>query len=255
MILLKNANDIIKMRPACQISAGALKVAKNFILPGITTKEIDHEMTKFIVGAGAKPSFFGQENQYGEKFNATACISLNEQVIHGIPSSQVKLKEGDIVSIDVGAYYNGFHGDNAYTFAVGNVSDDAKNLLKVTEECLYLGIDQVIPGNRIGDISNAVQTHAESFGYGVVREFIGHGVGESLHEDPEVPNFGNPHRGPRLVPGMVIAIEPMINLKGAGVKVLKDGWTTITASGSISAHFENTVLVTKEGYEILTVAE
>lgn len=253
MILLKNAADIEAMKPACQISAKALEIAGKFMQPGITTKEIDNEMHKFIVQSGAKPSFMGQPNMKGDKFPATACISINNQIIHGIPSHKVRLKEGDIVSVDVGAYYNGYHGDNAYTFAVGKISAEARQLLDVTEECLKLGIAQAKPGNRIGDISNAVQQHAESFGFGVVREFVGHGVGESLHEDPEVPNFGKPGRGPRIVPGMTIAIEPMINLKGAGVRVLPDGWTTVTESGSISAHFENTIVITESGPQILTI--
>lgn len=203
---------------------------------------------KFIVQAGAKPSFLG----YGG-FPASACISLNDRVIHGIPSSREILKEGDVVSVDVGAYYNGFHGDNAYTFRVGEVSPEADQLLRVTEESLTKGIAQAKAGNRIGDISNAIQTYTESFGYGVVREYIGHGVGRNLHEDPEVPNFGKPGRGMRLVAGMTIAIEPMINLSGAGVRQLPDGWTVVTKSGSISAHFEHTILITEEGAKILTV--
>ena len=186
-------------------------------------------------------------------FPASACISLNDQVIHGIPSSRVILKEGDVVSVDVGAYYNGFHGDNAYTFRVGEVTQEADQLLRVTEESLMKGIQQAKAGNRIGDISNAIQTYTESFGYGVVREYIGHGVGRELHEDPEVPNFGKPGRGMRLVPGMTIAVEPMINLSGAGVRQLSDGWTVVTKSGSISAHFEHTILITEEGARILTV--
>ena len=203
---------------------------------------------KFIVQAGAKPSFLG----YGG-FPASACISLNDQVTHGIPSSREILKDGDVVSVDVGAYYNGFHGDNAYTFRVGAVTPEAEKLLRVTEESLMKGIQQAKAGNRIGDISNAIQTYTESFGYGVVREYIGHGVGRDLHEDPEVPNFGKPGRGMRLVAGMTIAIEPMINLSGAGVRQLSDGWTVVTKSGSISAHFEHTVLITEEGAKILTV--
>lgn len=215
--------------------------------PGVSTKEIDDAIKKFIVGAGAKPSFLG----YGG-FPASACISINNEVIHGIPSKDRKLCGGDIVSVDVGAFYNGFHGDNAYTYAVGDISEEAAQLLRVTEACLYKGIEAAKPGNRIGDIGHAVQTHAEQFGYGVVRKFVGHGVGKNLHEDPEVPNFGTPGRGVRLAPGMTLAIEPMINLAGADVKVLSDGWTTITTSGSLSAHFEHSIVITKDGAQILT---
>ena len=236
------------MSEACKLSNAALWAAEPYIKVGVSTKEIDHVIHKFIVQAGAKPSFLG----YGG-FPASACISLNDRVIHGIPSSREILKDGDVVSVDVGAYYNGFHGDNAYTFRVGEVSPEADQLLRVTEESLTKGIAQAKAGNRIGDISNAIQTYTESFGYGVVREYIGHGVGRNLHEDPEVPNFGKPGRGIRLVAGMTIAIEPMINLSGAGVRQLPDGWTVVTKSGSISAHFEHTVLITEEGAKILTV--
>ena len=203
---------------------------------------------KFITQAGGTPSFL---NLYG--FPGSACISVNDQVIHGIPSPRIKLKEGDIVKVDVGAFYEGFHGDNAYTFPVGQISEEARKLLKVTEESLYKGIEQARPGNRIGDISHAVQAYNEGFGYGVVREFVGHGVGKKVHEDPEIPNFGKAGRGVRLVPGMVIAIEPMINLSGAGVRTLADGWTVVTKSGSLSAHFEHTVAITESGAKILTV--
>lgn len=237
------------MSDACKISAQALKLAGDFMQEGITTMEIDHEIKKFIVSTGAKPSFLG----YGG-FPNSACISVNDVVIHGIPSKKLRLKDGDIVSVDVGAYYNGFHGDNAYTYAVGELSADAKQLLTVTEECLYKAIEQATVGNRIGDISSAVQQHAESHGYGVVRKFVGHGVGKNLHQDPEVPNFGRAGHGVRLAAGMTLAIEPMINIKGADVKVLGDGWTTVTASGSLSAHFEHSIVVTNDGPKILTRA-
>ncbi len=248
MVILKNAHEIEKMSEACRLSNAALWAAEPFMKPGVSTKEIDHVIHQFIVKAGAKPSFLG----YGG-FPASACISINDQVIHGIPSAKTILKDGDVVSVDVGAYYNGFHGDNAYTFEVGTVSPEAKKLLEVTKESLSLGIAQAKPGNRLGDIGHAIQEYTESFGYGVVREYIGHGVGKDLHEDPEVPNFGNPGRGMRLVPGMTLAIEPMINLSGAGVRQLADGWTVVTKSGSISAHFEHTVLITETGVKILTV--
>ncbi|MBC8610810.1 Methionine aminopeptidase 1 [uncultured Ruminococcus sp.] len=249
MITLKNAHEIRAMSEACRISAQALKVAGEYMQPGVSTKEIDDAIRKYIVSTGAKPNFLG----YGG-FPASACISINNEVIHGIPSKKRILHEGDIVSVDVGAFYNDFNGDNAYTFAVGEISDEAKQLLRVTEECLYKAIEVAKPGNRIGDIGHAVQSHAESFGYGVVRKFVGHGVGRKLHEDPEVPNFGNPGRGVRLAAGMTLAIEPMINLVGADVRVLSDGWTTVTASGSIAAHFEHSIVITDEGARILTRA-
>ncbi len=248
MVILKNAQEIQAVSEACKLSNAALWSVESYMQPGVTTKEIDHVLHKFIVQAGGKPSFLGL---YG--FPGSACISLNSEVIHGIPSPKVKLKEGDIVKVDVGAFYNGFHGDNAWTFQVGKVDPATVRLLKETQECLRLGIEQAKPGNRIGDISHAVQSHAESFGYGVVREFVGHGVGRKVHEDPEVPNFGKPGRGVRLVPGMILAIEPMINLSGAGVKQLADGWTIVTQSGSNSAHFEHTVVITEDGAKILTV--
>ncbi len=249
MIELKTTSEIKKMSEACKISAQALKLAGDYMKPGVSTKEIDDAIRKFIVSTGAKPNFLG----YGG-FPGSACISVNNVVIHGIPSADIILKDGDIVSVDTGAFYDGFNGDNAYTFAVGEISEEAKKLLKVTEECLYKGIDAAKIGNRIGDISNAVQTHAESFGYGVVKKFVGHGVGHHLHEDPEVPNFGKAGRGPRLAAGMTLAIEPMINLVGEDVKVLSDGWTTVTTSGSIAAHFEHTIVITSDGAKILTKA-
>lgn len=249
MVTLKNASEIRVMSDACRISAQALKVAGEYMHPGVSTKEIDEAIRKYIVSTGAKPNFLG----YGG-FPASACISINDEVIHGIPSKKRILHDGDIVSVDVGAFYNGFNGDNAYTFAVGGISDEAKALLRVTEECLYKSIEAAKPGNRIGDIGYAVQSHAESFGYGVVRKFVGHGVGRKLHEDPEVPNFGTAGRGVRLAAGMTLAIEPMINLVGEDVRVLSDGWTTVTASGSIAAHFEHTVVITGDGAKILTRA-
>lgn len=248
MIELKNSQELRAMSEACKLSNAALWAAEPYIQPGVTTKELDHVIHKFIVQAGGKPNFLGL---YG--FPGSACISVNDQVIHGIPLPTVRLKEGDIVKIDCGALYEGFNGDNAWTFPVGKISEEAQQLLRVTEECLMRGIAQAKPGNRIGDISHAVQEYAESFGYGVVREYVGHGVGRKLHEDPEVPNFGNPGRGPRLVPGMTIAIEPMINQSGAGVRQLSDGWTVVTQSGSLSAHFEHTVAITETGAKIMTV--
>lgn len=246
MIVLKTQTELQAMRKACRISAEALNVAEELIRPGITTKAIDKAIYDFIIKSGAKPSFLGYAG-----FPASACISVNDVVIHGIPDGY-KLKHGDIVSIDVGAFCDGFHGDNAYTFIVGDTSEENKQLLKETEAALYKGIEQAVVGNRIGDISHAIETHVSQFGYGIVRKFVGHGVGKALHEDPEVPNFGKEGRGPRLVEGMTIAIEPMITLKGDGVKVMPDGWTTKTVTGAAAAHFEHTIAITSNGPVILT---
>ncbi len=247
MISVKSKSELEKMRKAGIIAGNALHFGGRSIKVGMTTFELDKIIHDYIVKNGAKPSFLG----YGG-FPASACISINNQVIHGIPSKKVRIQEGDIVSIDVGAYIDGFHGDTAYTFAVGKISEEAQQLLKVTEESLYKGIEQAIVGNRIGDIGHAVQEHCESYGYGVVKKFIGHGVGRQLHESPEVPNFGREGHGPRLVAGMTIAIEPMINAVGEDVKILPDGWTVLTKSGSLSAHFEHSIAVTPDGPVILT---
>ena len=247
MIQLKNKSELERMRKACQISAQALQVAGEAIKVGMTTLELDRIIHRFIVSQGAKPSFLG----YGG-FPGTACISVNNEVIHGSPSSARVLNEGDIVSVDVGAFYDGFHGDNAATFAVGTVSPEAQKLLDVTRDSLYKGIEAAIAGNRIGDIGCAVQTYVEENGFAVVRQYIGHGVGHELHEDPEVPNFGRAGRGVRLLPGMTIAIEPMVNAVGEGVRVLDDDWTVVTKSGSLSAHFEHTIAITEHGPVILT---
>ncbi|MDD6034475.1 MAG: type I methionyl aminopeptidase [Oscillospiraceae bacterium] len=246
MIVLKTQSELHAMLRPCRISADALNVAEELIRPGITTKEIDKAMHDYIVRCGAKPSFLGL---YG--FPASACISVNDVVIHGIPDGY-RLVHGDIVSIDVGAYCDGFHGDNAYTFIVGDTSEENKKLLQETEAALYKGIEQAVVGNRIGDISHAIETHVSQFGYGIVRKFVGHGVGKALHEDPEVPNFGRAGHGPRLVEGMTIAIEPMITLKGDGVRVMPDGWTTKTVTGAAAAHFEHTIAITSNGPQILT---
>lgn len=247
MISVKSKTELEKMRRAGVIAGNALHFGGQSVKAGMTTYELDKIIHDYIVKHGAKPSFLG----YGG-FPGSACISVNNQVIHGIPSKKVRLKEGDIVSIDVGAYIDGFHGDTAYTFAVGKISEEARQLLKVTEESLYKGIEQAVAGNRIGDIGHAVEEHCVSYGYGVVKKYIGHGVGRNLHESPEVPNFGKAGHGPRLVAGMTIAIEPMINAVGEDVKVLPDGWTVLTKSGSLSAHFEHTVAVTPDGPALLT---
>ncbi len=246
MISIKSRRDLEAMKDACRISAQALQLAGTLVVPGVTTAEIDHEIRKFIEKCGAKPSFLG----YGG-FPASACISVNDVVIHGIPGKRV-VHEGDIVSVDVGAYYNGYHGDNAATFAAGAIAPEAQALLDATRESLYEGIKAAQPGNRVGDIGAAVQRYVEARGYSVVRQFVGHGVGTDLHEDPNVPNFGTPGRGPRLTPGMTIAIEPMINMGTHEVRVLSDQWTTVTADGRLSAHFEHTIAITTDGPVILT---
>lgn len=248
MIVLKNQRELAVMQEACKISAQALKVGGEAIKAGMTTKELDRIIHRFILEQGATPSFLG----YGG-FPASACISINNEVIHGIPSDRV-IKEGDVVSIDVGACKNGYHGDNAATFAVGTISEEAQKLLDATKQSLYEAIKAAQPGARLGDIGSTVQTYCESRGYGVVRKFVGHGVGEHLHESPDVPNYGTKGRGIRLMPGMTIAIEPMINLSGAGVKTLENGWTVVTASGTVSAHFEHTIAITDNGPVILTQA-
>ncbi len=248
MVVLKTTQELQKIGEACRLSAQALKIGGEAVEPGITTREIDHIIKKFITSQGATPSFLG----YGG-FPASACISVNDVVIHGIPSAY-KIQEGDIVSIDVGACYNGYHGDNAATFAAGKVSDEALRLMQATEKSLYLAIEAAQLGARIGDIGSAVQTYIEAQGYAVVRKFVGHGVGAKLHEDPEVPNYGTAGHGVRLLPGMTIAIEPMVNAVGSDVKVLADGWTTVTRSGSLAAHFEHTIAITENGPVILTKA-
>lgn len=246
MIVVKNAADIELMAQACKITAGALQAAGEAIQPGVTTAHVDTVVKKFITSHGAKPSFLG----YGG-FPASACISVNDTVIHGIPGHEV-IKDGDIVSVDVGAYYKGFHGDSAYTFAVGTIDAETKRLLEVTKESLQAAIAVAAPGKRIGDISNAVQTVVEAAGFSIVRDFVGHGVGQDLHEDPQVPNYGIPGRGPRLVPGMTIAIEPMVNAGGYAVRVLDDDWTVKTVDHSMAAHFEHTVVITNDGCRVLT---
>lgn len=246
MVILKPASAIKKMREAGRLSALALKVGGEAVVPGVTTAEIDRVIHDFIVKQGATPSFL---NLYG--FPASACISVNDELIHGIPGNRV-IREGDIVSIDVGACLDGYHGDNAATFVAGTASEEAQKLLDVTKQSLYKGIEMATVGNRIGDISNAVQTYCEERGYSVVREFVGHGIGRSVHEDPEVPNFGAAGHGPRLVNGMCIAIEPMINAGTRFVSTDSNGWTVRTKDGKLSAHFEHTVAITDNGPIILT---
>ena len=249
MIAIKNEHELIAMRQACRITAAARALAGDMVRPGVTTKQIDKAVHDFIVSQGAKPSFLG----YGG-FPASSCISVNSTVIHGIPGNYV-LQDGDIVSIDVGAYYKGFHGDCAATFACGTISAEAQKLIDVTKQSFYEGLRFATQGHRVSDISHAIQTYVESNGFSVVRSFVGHGVGAQLHEEPEVPNFGAAGRGPRLLRGMTLAVEPMVNMGTYDVRVLKDRWTTVTADGKLSAHYENTVLITDGEPEILTVTE
>lgn len=247
MIVLKTSRELSVMRKAGKISQTALRLAGEAVEPGVSTWEIDKLVRQYIEKMGATPSFLHYNG-----FPASACISVNDVVIHGIPSKSTILKKGDIVGIDVGALYEGFHGDNAWTFPCGEISAEAQALLDATEKGLFLGIEQARPGNRLGDIGHAVQEYVEARNYSVVREFVGHGVGAKLHEDPSVPNYGTPGRGVRLLPGMTIAIEPMVNQGKCGVRILPDGWTTVTQDGSLSAHFEHTVAITPEGPVILT---
>jgi len=250
MVILKTSREIKAMREAGRISSGALREAGKAVEPGVSTLEIDRIVREYIEKQGAIPSFLG----YGG-FPASACISVNNVVIHGIPSAKKILKEGDIVSIDVGAKFNGYHGDNAYTFACGDISKEARALLDATKQALYEGIKAAVAGNRIGDIGSTVQKYAEARSYSVVRDFVGHGVGAKLHEDPSVPNYGIPGRGVRLLPGMTIAIEPMVNQGTHKVKVLDDNWTTVTADGKLSAHFEHTIAITPDGPVIMTLPD
>lgn len=236
------------MRRAGQITAAARALAGKMVRPGVTTLEIDTAVRKFIESQGATPSFLG----YGG-FPASACISVNDEVIHGIPSNQV-LKEGDIVSVDVGAYIGGFHGDCAGTYPCGQVSDEALDLIRVTQQSFFEGIKFAREGYRLSDISHAVQEYAESHGYSIVREYVGHGIGRRMHESPEVPNFGNPGHGPRLLRGMTIAVEPMVNAGSAAIRQMSDGWTVKTADGKNAAHYENTILITDGDPELLTDA-
>ncbi len=250
MIKLKSAREIELMRKAGRIAACALKLAGQMVRPGATTLSIDEAVSDYIRSHGAEPSFLGYNG-----FPASACISINSQVIHGIPSRDTVIRDGDIVSVDVGAFFQGYHGDCAETFLTPSASEKASRLVRYTRESFFEAMKVAKPGFRVTDISCAVQRHCESGGFSVVRTFVGHGVGMKLHEDPEVPNFGPPGRGARLIPGMTIAVEPMVNEGAFEVSVLGDGWTVVTADGSLSAHYENTVLITSAEPEILTIAE
>lgn len=249
MITIKSAHEIELMRQAGRIAAEARALAGSLVAPGITTREIDSEVRCFIEKCGAKPSFLG----YGG-FPASVCCSVNEEVIHGIPGKR-KLKEGDLVKIDVGTIYLGYQGDCAATFACGAISDDAKRLMEVTRQSFYEGIKYARPGQRISDISHAIQVYNEKYGFSMVRDFVGHGIGTEMHEAPEIPNYGAPGRGARLAAGMTLAIEPMVNLGTFSVEVLADGWTVVTRDRALSSHYENTVLITEGEPEILTIPD
>ena len=246
MITIKSEREIELLRKAGKIVYDTHQYLKPFIKEGITTKELDRLAEDFIRSQDATPSFKGYDG-----FPATICASINDEVVHGIPGNR-KLENGDIISVDIGACYKGYHGDSAWTYIVGDVSDNIKQLLIDTEKSLFVGLEQVKPGNRIGDIGHAIETYAHEHGLGVVLELCGHGVGTSVHEDPDVPNYGTPNTGVRLKPGMVIAIEPMLTLGSPDILLLDDDWTVITEDGSPSAHFEHTVVVTEDGYKILT---
>jgi len=248
MIFIKNDKEIDLMRAAGRVVAETLLLIEQKVKPGITTKELDIIAEEFIVSKGAKPSFKGL---YG--FPAALCISVNQVVVHGIPGGYV-LKDGDIVSVDCGAFLNGFHGDAARTFAVGNISEEARKLIKVTEESFFKGIEKAKIGNRLTDISHEIQNYVEANGFSVVKEFVGHGIGKVVHEDPDVSNFGRPDKGPKLVKGMALAIEPMVNVGNFKVKTLNDDWTVVTSDGSLSAHYENTIVILPDGPEILTLS-
>ncbi len=246
MISIKTPREIELLRIAGEITGSTHNYLKPFIKPGITTKELDDLAYDYIIKRGATPSFKGYDG-----FPGTICASINEEVVHGIPSNR-KLKEGDIISIDIGACYKGYHGDSAWTYPVGKISEEKEYLLKHTEQSLFEGLSVIKDGIRVGDIGHAVSKYAEAHNLAVVQELVGHGVGTDVHEQPDVPNYGNPHTGPILKEGMVIAVEPMLNLGTRNIYILDDDWTIITADDKPSAHFEHTVLITKDGYEILT---
>lgn len=249
MIILKNERDLESMRPACAVASMVLNEVAAFIQPGVTTRQVDEFAASRIKHYGARSAFLGYR-----KYPCQICISVNDQVVHGLANER-QLRFGDIVSLDVGVYYGGYVGDNARTVAVGGCGVEAQRLMDVTERALYEGIAAAMPGNRVTDISRAIQNYVEGNGFSVVREFVGHGVGRSVHEDPQVPNFVDPKNNQKLRPGMTIAIEPMVNSGQAGVKILNDGWTVVTQDGSLSAHFEHTVLITEGEPEVLTWPE
>ncbi|QDX92166.1 type I methionyl aminopeptidase [Brevibacillus laterosporus] len=246
MINIKSRAELEIMREAGRIVALTHQQLANIIKPGVTTKELDELAETFIRSHNAIPSFKG----YGG-FTGSICASVNEELVHGIPGKRT-LQEGDIISIDIGAKFQGYHGDSAWTYAVGNISLEDQRLMQVTEESLYKGLAKAIPDGRLSDISHEIQLHAEAAGYSIVREYVGHGIGQSLHEDPQIPNYGSPNRGPRLKPGMVLAIEPMVNAGERYVRTLEDNWTVVTVDGKKCTHYEHTIAITEDGYEILT---
>ncbi len=248
MIIIKNSKEIEYMRHSGRVVKETLEKLEAAVKPGITTAELDRIAEEFILGQGGKPSFKGYHG-----FPASICASLNKEVVHGFPSHK-PLEEGDIISVDCGAIVDGYHADAARTFPVGKISQEAAKLIAVTRESFFKGVELARVGNRLSDISNAIQVYVEGFGFSIVRDFVGHGVGKNLHEDPEVPNFGRPGRGPKLSAGMVLAIEPMVNVGGYSVVVEPNGWTVVTADGSLSAHYENTVAILENGPEILTLS-
>ncbi|WP_332696631.1 type I methionyl aminopeptidase [Halalkalibacter lacteus] len=248
MIICKTEREVEIMREAGKIVALTHQALKEHIQPGISTKELDEIAEKLIRTHDATPSFKGYNG-----FTGSICASVNEELVHGIPGKRV-LKDGDVISVDIGAYYNGYHGDSAWTYAVGQISEKDQELLDVTETSLFKGLEFAKPGNRLSDISHAIQSYAEPLGYSIVREYVGHGVGQDLHEDPQIPHYGPPGKGPRLKPGMVLAIEPMINAGTRYVRTLSDNWTVVTVDGKNCAHFEHTIAITESGYEILTKA-
>lgn len=247
MVIIRSQREIEQLKRSNVLVAEVFEKLRDLIEPGITTKELDRVAEEHILSRGARPAFKGYRG-----FPATLCISINDEVVHGIPG-QRRLKEGDIVSLDAGVNYLGYFGDAAVTFPVGEVDPEAKRLMEVTEKALYIGIEKAKAGNRLFDISYAIQSWVESHGFSVVRDFVGHGIGRELHEEPQIPNFGMPHQGPRLGKGMVFALEPMVNEGGYEVRVLSDGWTVVTADGKRSAHFEHTIAITDDGAEILSV--
>ena len=248
MITIKSAKQVEKMRKACKITKEALELIGKNIRPGVSTKQLDKIAYDFIISQGAKPNFLNYNG-----FPGSICASVNDEVVHGIPDKRTVLKEGDIISIDMGTVLDGWHSDAARTFGVGKISDEAQRLIDTTKESFFEGIKHIKHGAKLGDCSAAIQEYCESRGYGVVRDLVGHGIGQSLHEDPSVPNFGTVGKGVRLAAGMTLAIEPMINEGTYKVAVLDDDWTVVTADGKLSAHYENTILVTKDGCEILTL--
>ena len=246
MVYKRSENEIKMISRSCQIVADTIDMLSEFIVPGALISDLDKKAENFITSQGARPAFKGYMG-----FPSTLCISIEDAVVHGIPGD-IELKEGQIVGIDCGAELNGYYGDHAKTFSVGKISSEKKKLMEITEESLYKGIEKAVPGNFVGDIGHAVQTHAESNGFSVVRELVGHGIGENLHEEPQVPNYGTPSQGYKLHAGMCIAIEPMINLGGREIYTAKDGWTILTADGKASAHFEHTIAILDDGPKILS---